>query len=88
MAESGDPAQGAAGEESLAHEWRIEQLERLGLFLEFADVFAAALTGTRWKRSSREAAHQNRLGATDQSPWGGFSRPLFGGIAKEASEGG
>ena len=65
---------GATGEESLAHEWRVEQLERLGLFLDFADVFAAALPGTRWKSSSREAAHLNRLGATYQSPWGGFSR--------------
>jgi len=51
VADSGDPAQGAAGEESLAQEWRVEQLERLGLFLQFAEVFAAALTGTRWKRS-------------------------------------
>ena len=65
---------GAAGEESLAHEWRVEQLERLGLFVHFADVFAAALTGTRCKRSSREAAHLNRLGATYQCPWGDFSR--------------
>jgi hypothetical protein len=78
----------ATGEESLAHEWRVEQLERLGLFLQFADVFAAALTGTRWKSSSREAAHLNRLATTHQSPWGGFSRLRFGGIAKEASEGG
>jgi len=88
VADSGDPAQGAAGEESLAHEWRVEQLERLGLALQVAEVFAAALTGTRWKRSSREAAHLSRLGATDQSPWGGFSRFQLGGIAKEASEGG
>jgi hypothetical protein len=33
---------GALGEESLAHDWRIEQLERLGLLFQFADVFAAA----------------------------------------------
>ena len=49
---------GAAGEESLAHEWPVKQLERLGPFLQFADVFAAV------------------------------SRLQFGGIAKEAPEGG
>jgi hypothetical protein len=43
----------------IGDEWRVEQLERLGLFLQFVDVFAVALTGTRWKRSSREAAHLN-----------------------------
>jgi hypothetical protein len=66
--------EGATGQESLADEWRVEQLERLGLFLDFADVFAPALPGPRWKRSSREAAHLNRLVATYQSSWGGFSR--------------
>jgi hypothetical protein len=79
---------GALGEESLAHDWRIEQLERLGLLFQSRTCSPPRLTGTRWERSSHEAAHLNRLGATDQSPWGGFSRLLFGGIAKEASEGG
>src|SRR5213592_4797917 len=33
----------AAGEESLVHEWRVEQLERLGLFSQFAGMFAATV---------------------------------------------
>jgi hypothetical protein len=33
----------AAADESLVHEWRAEQLERLGLSSQLADIFAASV---------------------------------------------
>jgi len=79
---------GAAGEESLAHEWPVEQLGTLGPFLQFADVFAAALTGTRWKGSSREARPSEPPRRDLRVPMGRLLALPIGGIAKEASEGG
>ena len=80
--------EGATGEESLAHEWRVEQLERLGLFLGLRGRVRRRVAWHAMEEVAREAADLSRLGATYQSPWGGFSRFQLGGIAKEASEGG